>query len=233
MGSEEEQPTPARPARRERAKLKQRGVYCIETVWYEKDDQTSMRPVLELLRDGYLRVPFIHRTAITKDEFTFYVKEWLSLPEKEYPILYLGYHGESGSIDLGGKGYMDETELHFHDVGARLADGGGCNNRAVHFASCSTLDLEDEDVGVFLEATGASAVSGYSETVDWFEAATFDMLFLKAIQLGGRDALTPVVMRSIRDGNKGRWGLLETSSELGASPYYDLATHLGFRLEVA
>lgn len=54
---------------------KSRGVFCIETVWYETEDHTSMRPVLELLRDGKLRVPFVHRTAITKDEFTFYLSE--------------------------------------------------------------------------------------------------------------------------------------------------------------
>ena len=212
---------------------KHRGVFCIETVWYETEDHTSMRPVLELLRDGYLRVPFVHRTAVTKDEFTFYVMEWLSLDAREYPILYLGYHGERGSIDLGGKGYMDETELGFHDVGVRLADGGGCKNRVVHFASCSTLDVEDEDVEVFLEGTGASAVSGYSETVDWVAAATFDMLYLKEMQSGGATALTPVVMGSIRDGNASRWGLLEKNSRFGESPYHDLAKYLGFRLEVA
>lgn len=75
---------------------KRRGVFCIETVWYESEDHTSMRPLLELLRDGYLRVPFVHRTAITKSEFTAYLMEWLTLEAKRYPILYLGYHGEKG-----------------------------------------------------------------------------------------------------------------------------------------
>ena len=82
---------------------KHRGVFCIETVWYASEDHTSMRPMLELLRDGYLSTPFVHRTAVTKDEFSFYVEEWLSLKAQEYPVLYLGYHGEGGSIDLGGK----------------------------------------------------------------------------------------------------------------------------------
>ena len=167
---------------------KSRGVFCIETVWYETEDHTSMRPVLELLRDGYLRVPFVQRMAITKDEFTAYVMEWLALEAREYPILYLGYHGEKGSIDLGGRGYVDENELGFHDVGARLVDGGGCRNRIVHFASCATLDVDDEDIEVFLEETGASAVSGYSKTIDWVAAATLDMLYLKEMQSGGRTA---------------------------------------------
>ena len=211
---------------------KRRGVFCVETPWYESEDHTSMRPVLELLRDGYLRVPFIHRMAITKDEFTAHMMEWLALAAREYPILYLGYHGEKGAIDLGGKGYVDETELGLHDVGARLADGGGCKNRIVHFASCATLDLDDVDIEVFLEETGASAVSGYAEPVDWVTAATFDMLFLKEMQSGGGTALTPVVMGSIRDGNASRWGLLERNSRFGESPFYHLAMHLGFRIEV-
>ena len=211
---------------------KRRGVFCIETVWYETEDHTSMRPVLELLRDGYLRVPFVHRTAITKDEFTAYVMEWLALDARAYPILYLGYHGEEGSINLGGKGYVDENVLGFHDVGARLADGGGCKNRIVHFASCATLDVEEEEIEAFLEETGASAVSGYAETIDWVASTTFDMLYLKEMQAGGGASLTPVVMNSIRSGNASRWGLLEKNSRFGKSPYYDLAKYLGFRLEV-
>ena len=211
---------------------KQRGVFCIETVWYETEDHTSMRPVLELLRDGQHGVPFVHRTAITKDEFTYYLMEWLSLDSREYPILYLGYHGEQGLIELGGKGYVDEIALGLLEVGERLAVGGGCKNRVVHFASCSTLDVDEEDVEVFLGATGASALSGYSANVDWVDAAMFDMLYLKEMQTGGAKALTPVVMRGIREGNAGRWGLLERSGRLGESPYHDFATHLGFRLEV-
>lgn len=214
------------------AETKRRGVFCIETVWYETEDHTSMQPVLELLRDGQLSVPFVHRTAITKDEFTFCLMEWLSLDSREYPILYLGYHGEEGCINLGGKGYIDETVLGLHDVGVRLVDGGGCKNRVVHFASCSTLDVDREDVETFLEQTGASAVSGYSKSIDWVAAAMLDMLYLKEMQLGGAMALTPVVMRSIRDGNTSRWGLLERNSRFGESPYYDLSKHLGFRLEV-
>ena len=192
-----------------------------------------MRPILELLRDGYLRVPFVHRMAVTKNEFTAHMMEWLALEPERYPILYLGYHGEKGLIYLGGEGYTDEMELGFHDIGERLAEGGGCKNRIVHFASCATLDIDGREVEVFLDGTGATAVSGYSETIAWVEAATFDTLYLKEMQSGGAAALTPKVMRSIRDGNASRWGLLEKNSRFGESPYYDLAKHLGFRLEVA
>ena len=58
------------------------------------------------------------------------------------------------------------------------------------------------------------------------------MLYLKEMQSGGRAALTPFVMQAIRDGNASRWGLLEKNGRFGESPYYDLARHLGFRLEV-
>ena len=108
-----------------------------------------------------------------------------------------------------------------------------CRNRIVHFASCSTLDVGKDDVGLFLRETGASAVSGYSKEVDWVEAATFDVLYLKQLQFGGSISLTRNLMRAIRDGNRTRWGLLERNSEHGPSPYHALAKHLGFRLEVA
>ena len=207
---------------------KHRGVFCIETVWYETQDHTSMRPLLELLRDGYLQVPFVHRTAMTKDEFTFHVVEWLTLDPRRFPILYLGYHGEHGAIQLGGGGFMDENELEFHEVAERLVVAGRCANRVVHFASCSTLDIDQGATELFLDQTGASAVSGYAEPVDWVEAATFDMLYIKRMQSGGARSLTPAVMRRIRDGTAGEWGLLES----GNSPYIGLAKHLGFRLEV-
>ena len=211
---------------------KKRGIFCVETIWYEIDDQTSMRPILEVLRDGFLEAPFVHRTAVTKDEFSYCLDEWFSLDEKEFPILYLGYHGQQGSIDLGGKGFVDENEFNFHDIGARIQYFGMGKNRLVHFASCSTLDVLDEEISLFLNETNLSAVSGYSHEVDWFDAAAFDMVYLKELQLGGAISLTPTVIRGIRDGNNSRWGLLEKSSQFGESPYYDLAQHLGFRLEV-
>lgn len=79
---------------------KHRGIFCLETVWYESEDQTSIRPMLEMLRDCFLQVPFIFRNAVTLDAFKHHVAEWLSLDPTEFPILYLSYHGETDFLQL-------------------------------------------------------------------------------------------------------------------------------------
>ena len=210
---------------------KQRGVFCIETVWYGSGDKTSMRPILEAMQDGYLRIPFVHRTAVTPDELKYNLEEWKSLEARQYPILYLGYHGEAGQIVLGKQDFWGKSDISLEQLAEGLGRGQ-CANRIVHFGSCLTLDVEDERVGSFLEHTGVSAVSGYQSEVDWTESVAFDMLYIKMMQFGGGAALTPTVMASIREGNRSRWGLLEANGGYGRSPYFKWGQFLEFVLEV-
>ena len=190
-------------------KLKHRGIFCIETIWYEREDQTSIRPMLEMLRDCMLKVPFIHRNAVTKDAFVFHVEEWLKCNAKDYPILYLGYHGEPDSLKLrpseseGGTGYTRDTKLSLHDVaeillGNTRRERGGCKDRLVHFASCSTLKT-DEDLGKLVSDIKASAISGYTEEINWVDSAAFELLYLQELQFRRQKALTLRVMKDIED----------------------------------
>ena len=212
---------------------KERGVFCVETVWYETPDKTSMRPVLEAMEDSYLNVPFLYRSAVTQDEFQHNLREWTSTfneEERNYPILYLGYHGEAEKIVLGEHGFFGRSEISIEQLAEGLA--GKCKNRVIHFGSCSTLDAADELIEYFLDQTECSAISGYSKRAEWTEAMALDVLYIKMMQYGGGKALTPTVMKSIRDGNTQRWGLCEEDNGFGRSPYFDLAKHLGFRIEL-
>lgn len=209
---------------------KKRGVFCVETVWYGTGDTTSIRPILEAMSEGYLDVPFVYRTAVTSGELEAYLREWKSLNRLDYPILYLGYHGMAGQIVLGEQefwGYSDRSLV-------QLAEGLGdeCADRVVHFGSCSTLDVDNQQIKNFLESTNLSAVSGYREKVDWMDSVAFDMLYIKEMQSGGGRSLTPNVMSGIRDGNTTRWGLRKKNGPLGRSPYFELGQNLGFRLDV-
>ena len=210
---------------------KERGVFCIETVWYGTEDKTSIRPILEAMHDGYLHIPFLHRTAVTQDELRHNLEEWKSLEAVEYPILYLGYHGEAGRVVLGEQDYWGNSEISLEQLGEGLGEGS-CTNRIVHFGSCSTLDVEEERLESLLAHTGASAVSGYDQEVEWTESVAFDMLYIKMMQSGGGLTLTPNVMASIREGNTKRWGLIEENGGYGRSPYFEWGQFLGFRLEV-
>ena len=212
--------------------LKRRGVFCIETVWFGPSDKTSMRPILEALQDGYLQVPFVHRTAMTAEELRHNLEDWKKLHREQgdYPILYLGYHGHGGEIILADREW-DIVSISLEKLGGALNDGA-CADCVIHFGSCSTLDVEDIRIADFLNKTEASAVSGYGDDVDWIDSASFDLFYFKEMQSGGRQSLTPNVMRNIRNGNKSRWGLLEEDGGFGRSPYFEWAQHLGFKLEV-
>lgn len=218
-------------------KPKQRGIFCLETVWYGPEDQTSIRPLLEMLRDCFLEIPFIHRNAVTLDAFKHHIAEWLSLDATKFPILYLGYHGEDGLLQLrpprieGGLNEDDliDTRLQLAEVADILHGRGGCENRLVHFASCSTLIVSDKDLASIVDYMEASAISGYGEEVDWLASSAFELNYLGSLQYGGGKTLTPNLMRNVRNGDGNHRPLFGKS---GDGPFVDLSEQLGFRLQV-
>lgn len=219
------------------AEPKHRGIFCLETVWYDSEDQTSIRPLLEMLRDCYLEVPFIHRNAVTLDAFRHHIAEWLSLDPTKFPILYLGYHGETDFLQLrpprieGGhhKDDLIDTQLSLPEVADILHGLGGCENRLVHFASCSTLDVSDDDLALLVDAVEASAISGYGEEIDWLASTAFELNYLQSLQYGGGKTLTPNLMQKVRNGDGNHWPLF---GKRGDGPLVELSKQLGFRLQV-
>lgn len=193
-----------------------RGIYCIETVWYGDADRTSVRPVLQLLEDLY-NAPYIHRDAATKDELFHYLTKWQRLDPKDYPILYLGFHGsDDGKIWLetaDGKKDMVNYEV--------LADhlDASCANRLVHFGSCGSL--MGVDWSQFLEQTCASAVSGYHEDVPFEDAAAFELIYLADLQYHHGQSLTSTVANTVH------------SNITESSAYQGLSEHLGFIMHIS
>lgn len=210
-----------------------RGVYCIETVWFDAGSNMSMRPVLDYLQARF-NTPYVHRNAITRDEFLAHLNIWSSFrtaaKDIQYPILLLSYHGttdgivlrevdeselewdEEREIDV----YPDECFVSLHEIADTVES---CENKVVHFASCSTVDVGNDVVESFLDSTDASAVSGYREEVDWGDALAFDMLYLEKVQLAPHKRLTPKRMKEVSDALK-EW------------PYSALREALGFSLRV-
>lgn len=196
------------------SKEQQRGVFCIETIWGEPKDRSSVHGILDVL-NSTRSAPFVHRDAATTTEFHFYLEEWLA-EGSAHPILYLGFHGsKDGKIWLqtvDGVADLVNDEV----ISERLA--GRCKNRVVHFGACSTL--QGMDARAFLKCTKASAVSGYREDVDWMTSMAFDLLLLDELQYHGGKSLTSTVA------GKARENLLN-------EPYAELANHLGFVMHVA
>lgn len=196
------------------------GVYCIETVWEEADSPLSVLPMLDLLKRRW-DMPYVHRDAVTTDEFYHHIRKWLSLDD--YPILYLGYHGDSNGI------WLDETQpfVPANQVllsSIALALDSACANRVVHFGSCSTVDVGDAAVKKFAKQTGAIAISGFGVDVDWMHSLAFELLYFETVQ-----------WKMASDGrfvDLNRDRMMECKRELNRRAYSSLRDELGFNLYI-
>lgn len=208
-----------------------RGIHCIETVWFDATSSMSMRPALDYLHARF-NTPYIHRNAITRDEFLAHLDIWSRLPTEgdvRHPILLLSYHGKTEGIALR---EVEEDEKEYDEQGdlvypsdcivslPEIADAvGNCDNKVLHFASCSTVDVGNDVVEEFLDETNASSVSGYRDDVYWGDSLAFDMLFLGKVQEAPFVKLKPKIMKQVSD-------------DLKESPYSELREELGFSLRV-
>ena len=52
----------------------------------------------------------------------------------------------------------------------------------IHFGSCGTLGQHGATINSFLNHTGAVAVCGYTNEVDWLDSTAFELLLLGSLQ---------------------------------------------------
>lgn len=157
-------------------KSQKKGVFCLETpMWTGRiKDRSSVEPVLRLLEKGY-KVPYLHHDVATTEEFDFYLEKWRLKELDSHPILYLAFHGEPDWLGVG-----EGDGIYLSGLADRL--DGCCTGRVIHFGSCATLWVHGHSLNKFLRRTGALAVCGYTEDVDWLESTAFDLLVLGALQ---------------------------------------------------
>lgn len=192
-----------------------KGIFCLETDWAQSLDHGSKTlPMLELLHAwGDWHVPYIHRDVATREAFEYYLSKWVLRQAERYPILYLALHGDAGSLTFG-DWRRSANSVSLEALGDLLE--GRCHGRIIHFGTCEFLALPSRSIRAFMRKTGALAVSGYTEEVDWMEATLADATIFAAMQ---HNALTipgaTAMRRAILDG-------------LGT-----IAKRLGFRMFVA
>lgn len=193
--------------------MKCKGVFCLEGDWWEDlRCPSTVEPVFDLVRQIYPRGRFsyIHRGVGTREEFDRYMKIWSQQRYADHPIVYLAFHGNPRSIVLNGQ--KRTRGLTLDDVANTVK--GRCQGRIVHFGACDTLACDRRHLKRFLKTTGALAVSGYCETIDWSDSAAFEVLYLTALQ---RFSISVRGMQAAYH---------ETKRRAGA-----LARELGFRME--
>lgn len=145
------------------------GILCLEGDWEEGlKRERSVVPVLQLIQ-GQWDVPFIHRTASTRDEFRNVVQEWLKAKYSNYPILYLGFHGLPGILQIGNENIPIVDLYEFADRGT---------GRLIHFGACETLNAPRALLNHFLKMTRFTAICGFKHEVDWLHTCALEILIL-------------------------------------------------------
>jgi hypothetical protein len=150
-------------------------IFCLEGLW-EQDltKKSTILPILELL---YLndKIEFIYRDCATKEEMEFYLAKWTQEKYAYFPILFLAFHGEEGTMHIG------KTNYPVDNLSKILT--GKCTNAIIFFASCLTLKVDKRRLKKILLKTGALAICGYRSDVDWMKSAAFELLVLNEMQL--------------------------------------------------
>lgn len=145
------------------------GILCLEGDWEQGlKRRRSVVPVLELIQSQW-GVPFIYRTASTRDEFRTVIQEWLKAKYQNYPILYLGFHGLPGTLQIGNE------NVPINDLYEFTGKGSG---RLVHFGACETLSASKSVLDKFLKTTRFTAICGFKHEVDWLHSCALEILIL-------------------------------------------------------
>jgi hypothetical protein len=162
-------------------KRSQKGIYCLETgEWFNTlKKKNSVEPLLQLLHDSPLAVQYIHRDIATEVELRYYLRKWTQSKHKDYPILYLAFHGSPGCIHLATENGRSAT-FSTDDLFELLRDK--CHKRVIHFGACSVLKIHGHQVNRYLRDSCAVAISGYAHDVGWVTSSIFEMLYLAELQ---------------------------------------------------
>jgi hypothetical protein len=155
--------------------MTKKGIFCLEGLW--EDDlkkPSTIQPLLAFLKQN-TEIPYIYRDCATAHELNFYLSKFTQERYKDYPILYLAFHGEPGQLSISRK----ENYL-ILDFGEFL--DGKCKGKIILLGSCSVLDMDKRFLKRFLNDSGALAVMGYTNSVDWMRSSAFEMLLLLVLQ---------------------------------------------------
>jgi hypothetical protein len=150
------------------------GIFCLEGFWYgDHRDKTSVAPLLDLIHKFH-NIQVLHHRCATKEEFIYSLKRWKTKTfHNNYPILYLAFHGNKGSILVG------KSEISLEEIQDILEDK--CECAVIYFGSCETMDVNKTKLQNFMHKTRTLAVLGYKMEVDWVKSASFEIPLLSTL----------------------------------------------------
>ena len=180
-----------------------KNICCIEGYWNEADfrDTSSIKGALQLLQDND-KVDYAYRRCATMPEVVKIITEFCKPSYKDFGIIYFASHGTKSCIRF------DDTDVSLDDLAKYFSNQ--FTRKIIHFGSCSTIKVDKRNLNKFLCETGAAAVSGYKNDVDFLKSTVLDLLYFQLCQ-------TSVEVSKIKNAMN--------------SQYSSLARELGFRME--
>lgn len=152
----------------------QPAIYCMEGDWSRSSsDLRTVRPVLEALAaGGQVRSVWKHLSAPA--DLRHQLEQWALPHNDRYTIGYVGLHGSPRTVYVGGQG------VGFDEIAGWVPDSLG--GKVMHFGSCEVLaDSSRAKLEEFRTAVGARALTGFTQTVGWYESMALELLLLDAL----------------------------------------------------
>jgi uncharacterized protein DUF6642 len=151
-------------------KIRNGNIFSLESLWASSTEhpRQSVLPILDIIKMAY-NTKVSHLSSNTKTEFLYN----LGLAGKEYGILYLAFHGQSGRV------LLRDGELTLDEIAKAMKQD--FKGMGVHFASCNIMGEDDAVISKFIKKTKVSFVSGYTQRVYWIPSAAVDLVYLDYI----------------------------------------------------
>jgi hypothetical protein len=150
-----------------------KNIACLESLWNEDmENRLSVMPILEMTART-TSTKFVYLTCNTRGELRFNLG--LLCRRKSCGVLVLAFHGDPGKIKLAEHSFVSLESL---AILMRERFAGW----VVHFASCSTVKIDDVRLARFVTDTRVAMVTGFTREIDWTEGAVMDLLLLSWLQ---------------------------------------------------
>lgn len=152
----------------------QKNIYCLEGNWSKQpSSKLSIKPILDLLYTTS-KVKHIYNKCQTKNDFLIHLERFTQKRYKNYPILYIAFHGRTNKISIGNE------DITLKEISNVLE--GKLEGKIVHFGSCSTLKTSGKNISSFISRTKCSYISGYKKDVNYIISTAFELIYFDILQ---------------------------------------------------
>ncbi|MFG1813678.1 DUF6642 family protein [Kribbella sp. NPDC049174] len=150
------------------------GLWVMEGNWSASvRDVRSVEPVLTALQ-ATRGAQFAKRHINDPEDLELGLKRWGQRQHQPYNIGYIALHGSPATVHIG------RRSVDLFQLGERLP-AATLRQKALHFGSCSVLDLHRREREDLRKVLGVKVVTGFTEDVEWIESLAFELLLFDAL----------------------------------------------------